>query len=612
MFRYIAFSWDARHSSHTSAADRLDKAFYPISHWQAALRIPGLRVYSLGREPGVNDAYTLPSNKGVILGKLFRKKGRNPPPQRSLTLSTQESDDIFASQGESLIDSFWGRYVAFLMSPAGEPKVLNGPSGFIPCYKINVNEVTIIFSWLEDLFDYLSVPLPLSANWQAITAHMLLGGLGGNDTALEEIQQILPGELSSILPERRESNILWSPAAIARNPIEPDLHAAERLLRETVMECAQEWAACYESILLRLSGGVDSAILLSSICASYSSSRVTCLNYYSTGSDSDERRFARRAAGHVGATLIEQERDKDYNLQDILDAARMPIPPNYVGRMGSARTDAQIAASLGAPAMFSGAGGDQVFFELLCTWPAADYLHLHGLDRGFLRAALDSAQLGRVSLWMALKKSIVDQSYSAGLSDGVGRYLKLIKPDAVEAAATQSHRHIHPHLRESTGIPIGKFNQVRWVSQPVDYFDPYLREAAPEMVNPLLSQPIIEVCLAMPTYLLTRGGRGRALARNAFSDHIPQEIVTRRSKGGMEEHVTRILHRNIDLARGLLMDGQLASRGLIDRKQVEASLFGNVSTVNAAYVSEIHGCLAVEAWLQQLSSNPKSALVSAS
>jgi asparagine synthase (glutamine-hydrolysing) len=155
-------------------------------------------------------------------------------------------------------------------------------------------------------------------------------------------------------------------------------------------------------------------------------------------------------------------------------------------------------------------------------------------------------------------------------------------------------------LRAGRELPIGKLHQVHDLSCAFDYYDPYQRQAAPELVNPLLSQPLVELCLALPTFVLTRGGRGRALARQAFEGDIPAEIAGRRSKGGMDEHIAAVLQRNLPFARSLLLDGELLRRGLLDRGRLEATLSGRISPL-AAHVGEVHNCIAIEAWLQRWS-----------
>jgi asparagine synthase (glutamine-hydrolysing) len=100
----------------------------------------------------------------------------------------------------------------------------------------------------------------------------------------------------------------------------------------------------------------------------------------------------------------------------------------------------------------------------------------------------------------------------------------------------------------------------------------------------------------LPTYLLTRGGRGRALARRAFASELPVQIATRRSKGGMEEHLKEILNSNLEFARGVLVNGQLVSRGLLDRAAVEAVLSGAPTTLPGS-LGHIHTFIGIELWL---------------
>lgn len=603
MFRYVAISWDARHLAHASEAARIDQTFAQRSQWRLAASAQGLRVYTIGSQIGINGIQPLPGGLGVILGKLFRRQDASEPSLRDVEISVKEGDRIIKSGGRSLIEDFWGRYIAFLPEPNCEWSVLRDPTGALPCYSINVNGVCLIFSWLEDIFDNLGGIILPTPNWDAIAAGMLVGGLGGRETALQGVLQILPGELTPINQQAQRPKVLWDLFEIARYPCEQDPHEAANQLRKTVMACAQSWAVSYSSILLRLSGGLDSSILLASICPSYSPSNIKCLNYRSSGADGDERAYARLAAAKMGVSLIECEQETEYRLEETLSAARTPRPPSYLGRMGTGRLDVQIAAANNAKAMFTGAGGDQLFYENRCTWPAADYLKLHGINTEFFNVALDSARLGKVSLWKSISHALSDQSFRTKFLSGISRYVALMNKDVSRDLSSRISRFMHPGLFEAIDLPIGKFHQTYELAYFPDYFDPYFKEAAPEVVNPLMAQPMMELCLSTPTYLLTYGGRGRGLARKAFANDIPREIATRRSKGGMEELALKVLQKNMDFARGLLLDGQLVREGLLDRVRLEASLAGQPSTKDA-YVSEVHNCIAIEAWLQRMKRAP--------
>ncbi|KQV46953.1 hypothetical protein ASC95_25915 [Pelomonas sp. Root1217] len=595
MFRYIAFCWEVASPDQADLAHRLEQAL--VDHgWQSAFRTSGHRVFMTGNARGVNDAYLLTANQGVVLGRLFR---RSEPPARGqgdIELTDVEAQRIVHTDGRSLVDHFWGRYVAFLPSWTGVPRVLRDPTGTLPCYRIELQGLTVALSWLEDLFSLLDMPAP-PVDWDGVAAHMVLGQVSGHQTLLTGVTQVLAGELLPMAAGSGRPKQLWNAVDCARRNSSLATPEASAQLRDTVATCVRSWASCYDAIVLRLSGGVDSAILLGTIAAGRIASDVVCLNYHSPGTDSDERSYARLAAKRHDVELIEGNIDDDYRLEDVLHVARTATPANYLGFMGTSRNDAEVAASRCAGAVFNGAGGDQLFFEVRCTWPAADYLKLRGFDRGFLSAALDAARLGEVSVWQALRQAVVNRSLRGDPMGGVGRHLTLMDTAVMDAALKTAPRFIHPCWLAAQDLPIGKFNQLGMVICPFEYYNHYLAEASPERVQPLMSQPLLELCLAMPTYVLTHGGRGRALARKAFASEIPPEIATRRSKGGTANYIATVLQRNLPFAREMLLDGLLAQRGLLDRQRVEAALAIRPGS-QTGHVTEIHSCIATEAWLQ--------------
>jgi asparagine synthase (glutamine-hydrolysing) len=602
MFQYVALSWNAGAQEQAAAALRLSRALQASSTWQPALLGAQLHVFVAGCRPDINGVYPLSPHDGVVLGKLFRR-GEPSIGTKGLELTDQEVERIVRTTGQELVDGFWGRYVAFLPDPSrvdqGVNHVLRDPSGALPCYRLHHDGVEIACSWLDGALKALPELQVPAVDWDGLTAQLLLGRLGGTTTALEGVHHVAPGLLTPLAAG--VGTILWDAIDFARSPIdEPPELAAERL-RHTVRLCARSWANCYDDVLLRLSGGLDSAILLSCLRPSTpdmpnAAPRVACLNYHSPGSDSDERPYARCVADHMGMPLIEKECDPTYDLLRVLDVALTPAPESYVGRLSMAHMDAQMAARLGASVLFTGGGGDQLFFEHRCALPAGDYLRNRGLDGGFAAAVQDAARLGRVSVWTAAGRAIAGR---CGKLNGIDCYRPKLASDPLNLE--QPENYLHPSLRAARTLAQGKYLQVQQLLCPLGYYDPYLQAAAPELLNPLLSQPLIELCLALPTYLLTHGGRGRALARRAFADDLPAQITHRRSKGGMEEHLTAVLRRNLAFVRDLLLDGQLVARRMVDRDRLESALSDRPSMLGA-HVSEIHGYVAIEAWLQRRAS----------
>lgn len=610
MFRYIALAWNISQPQQSATAQRLSIHWRQRGNWQPALLRPGLHVFTTGTRLGINEAQVLRGGLGLVLGKLFRRVEFDSSPVPSANLSETDTTSILASNGRALVDNYWGRYIAFLQAPSGTTEVLRDPSGSLPCFKVSHDDVAIYFSWLEDALQMTRASAQAdptgtsgaishageagtwTVNWDVLANRLLYGARNGRETALTEVSQLLPGERVNV--QTGQSTLLWSALDHARAATDMDTEQAAQLLGHAVRSCTRSWASCYDTVLLRLSGGVDSSILVNCLAAGSTPADVICVNYHSPGADTDERRYAMLAAGRARRELLMRERDPAFRIQRVMQSARMPNPVTYVGAM-NASIDARLAASYEAKAMFTGAGGDPLFYELATWWPAADYLHDRGLDAGFLGAALDAARLGRISLWRCIKLALQERHKPDLLARLASRRTGWLAPGLAHSQ-TDGLRFAHPALRSATDLPIGKYTQTAALMHPMGYYDPFEQAAAPEGVHPLLSQPLVELCLRLPTYLLTHGGRGRALARQAFAAELPAQIATRQSKGGIDDHVKAVMQNNLDFVRELLLEGELGRRGFLDRPKLEDALRGG-STNFAWSPSMVHELVAVEAWL---------------
>lgn len=510
MFRFVSLAWDDTQPTISARAHEFSEQLRSRAGWHVAFQSRGLEVHTVGNRQGVNGIYPLPAERGTVVGKLFRRRELHSPCTGDLSLTASEAGRILDGNGRGLVQEFWGRYVAFVKSDLGTTNVLRDPSGTLPCFLMQQHGISLVFSWLEDVLELRSLQRP-KVNWDGLQAHLTLGELGGRETTLEGVSQILPGEVVELATGR--SVLLWNAIQIAQSPLQHDAADAAQALHSLVSGCALAWAACYDTILFRLSGGVDSAILLSCLANGRTASDVVCLNYHSPGADSDERGYARLAALRAGRDLVEREREKNFRLERLLQIARMPSPVSYVGRL-TAGADARLAQAHSATALFTGGGGDQLFFEFPCAWPAADYLRLRGIDGGFASAVLDAARLGKVSVWNAAAMAFIDRMRPTVHAPELASRLGLLGQRALEKAP-QRERFVHPALLRATALPIGKRTQAWALMHPIGYYDPFEQASAPELVNPLLSQPLVELCLRLPTFLLTQGGsRSRTCSKS--------------------------------------------------------------------------------------------------
>jgi asparagine synthase (glutamine-hydrolysing) len=114
-----------------------------------------------------------------------------------------------------------------------------------------------------------------------------------------------------------------------------------------------------------------------------------------------------------------------------------------------------------------------------------------------------------------------------------------------------------------------------------------------------MSQPLIELCLRIPTYVSIAGGYDRSVARRAFASEVPMQIIRRRAKGGVNRHNTNMLDANLEFIRAVLLEGLLVREGLLDRQRLEQYLSRETSPADFEYHEILHQHLCTEVWLQR-------------
>jgi asparagine synthase (glutamine-hydrolysing) len=598
MFRYVAFVWnDEDPAAREAARGMLQRQSASQEKWRTALRGSGTEVRYVKTGAGTSAAYRLAEDDGVVLGNLFARSQEGVSTPAPADLSAADSRAILDSNGRQLIESFWGRYVAFLHDARARATwVVRDPSGALPCYLARCRGVDIYFSWIDDITPFLETPLEV--NWPYLIAAVSFLREHSPATALREISQVLAGECVETRAGVVKRFFYWDPLQIANTEVIEDLGAAIAAMRQCVRDVVHAWASCHDHLMLSLSGGLDSSIVLACLADAPSRPRVTCFHYYPLGADLDERGFARAAAAKVGLELIERSRDSAYSMQPLLTIHRAPEPTHYAYFLEHTRLDMQLAAEHGATAIVIGYGGDQLFYQERAEWAPGDFLHRRGLRPGVLRVALDAAQMDQLSFWRVLRLAAAGYFRHARWSalEEAGRMRPLLVPAMVQEAK-RSAAFLHPLLRHPRGAPSGKLWHAHQICEPFEFYDPLAHEGDAERLTPLFSQPVMEVCLRIPTYVLTQGGWDRAVARRAFYHDLPPEIRNRRNKGGIEEHLRLTLEHNRAFLRELLLDGALVREGVIDRARVAEVLSGRASRI-AAGSGELFEYAGIEAWLR--------------
>tara|TARA_R110002096_G_scaffold139512_14_gene293942 strand:+ start:1289 stop:3124 length:1836 start_codon:yes stop_codon:yes gene_type:complete len=598
MYRYLALAWNTKSPDCTAYAAHLSKSFQEKSPiWSRIFHHPGLMVFHEAGNPKSMQAYSLGKNGGVILGRLFTRAQDDMSSSAKSTIKNQEAQQIIESQGQYLLENFWGRYVAFMyQTQDNNLQVLRDPTGGLPCFVTRHRGVDIIFSHMADC-TRLGLA-PYTVNWAYLAAYLKFPLLQRRKCGLNEVSELLPGEALHMNNGRRSRHILWDPGKIAADHNIEDPMEAARLLRQTTKDCVSAWASGYQNILHLLSGGLDSSIVLSQLRHMAPAPKITCLNYYTPTPDGDERAYARLAAGQSPYQIIEKEISAaTLDFGQLSGLALSAKPADYLYQLEHSQYEAKLAQDVGAEAIFTGAGGDGIFFQPRTGLGAVDFAKSHGLSPQLLPIALESARLQNTSLWSVLgavvKYGLLNVRWSP--YDGLTSTSPFLNNERQNSITLDDLT--HPWLTDAAHIPNGKRLHMLALSAPPTFYDPLGQVDLPEQVYPLISQPLIELCLKIPTWILTTEGVDRGLARNAFQYDIPQKILTRHSKGGINDHYKTIVETHIGFIRDYLLDGLLIRQDLLNRERLENTLTGGEAPTGRNHL-DIMTLVSLEAWVR--------------
>lgn len=493
---------------------------------------------------------------GILIGRLFTRQGQ--PVVGDLVW-----DRTNVSLQRHLLENFWGEYV-FIESGRGNAVALTflrDPSGGMPCFysvETGAGFVTSSVSLATELGLYSR-----EVDWDFVLHSLAYTYLKSERTGLRGLRELLPGCALEINGSRSSTRTVWSPWIFAApDRRHTDLAEATKNVRDAISLAVRSWAGVDRSVLLELSGGLDSSIVAA--CLRGAGAETTCCTMVAPVPGTDERQYARQVAAHLQFELLSAEIDIENAAFDF------PPPPDSASPgMGILHHPvdsaiSKVANNLGAYSLFSGAGGDSIFSYLPGATPAADALRERGFFTG-IRAILDLSSLHQCTPIRAGRLTLK----------------KLIH------GAKPCWRPNHALLREQEhGVP---FDAHPWFDPPEDAFpgdrerisdlvgtqsyrDGIARSARWPMRYPLLSQPVMEACLSVPTWMWISGGQNRSIARAAFANALPASILNRRSKGSYTRYYAAIYERKRDDMLCFLMDGLLASRGLLKVDELRREL----------------------------------------
>ena len=482
---------------------------------------------------------------GCVIGHVFDESGHQAPP----TIPHR----MFAFDSEAIIDNFWGSYVAINVEPGGL-RTVRDPSGGLSAYYACDDCELYITSAPHLLIDARAVSVEL--DWQVIARSLSEHAARGPETALRGITELLPGRALEVRGSETVRRRVWDPWRSAARNADPDpAGALERVLTSTLAA----WTRTTQRPLIEVSGGLDSGIVAAGVAAA--APGASLISFAPAPGDPDERIYARALAAHLGLPLeIRTPQIADVDLTQSM-SRDLPRPNARAFVQAADRQSLLHARTIGADAFFSGGGGDDVFCYLRTILPAIDRLREDG-PMAMLRTCADVARMNHATLWDASLKLALRLFRGHGRRTADRLFL---------GRAADDHRSADELPPDHHRLP-GKIAHVESVLSIHNYLEGHARADFAPIHSPLLSQPIVEFCLAVPTWRWCDGGRNRAVARDAFADRLPRLLLERRSKGSFDGLCAQLFHLRRRLIGDMLTDGILAKRNLIDAEGIGRAL----------------------------------------
>jgi asparagine synthase (glutamine-hydrolysing) len=624
VYRYLALVWDPLSVASARTLESFNLAASLPQHWSVTYQGPGILTLHSSREPPAARSYVLEGRRGVILGKLFKRRCSDYSRQREVTFDELRSAKLVRSGAQLLIDEYWGSYLAIVRDEqANSHHILRDPVGTLPCYHLTHAGIDIFFSHVADCVHML--PLSLSVNRRHLSNWLFYSTVSSEATGLENVTQLPRGERLTLSPSGVVRSRVWDPTAIAGVTCHEQPAAAARELRATVQTSIDAWASCYQKITHRLSGGLDSAIVAGCLAQSSAKAQVTYLNlavegriddkrYQLPGMDArtaakmraiaghgDERYFARLVAERWRIPLIERRRDPLLDLARLRQAPLTASPAMYFSMVEMDDAELEMTASHGTQAFFSGQAGDSVFLGTTQPLAAMDHAYLHGVCAESWRQVVASTALSKESLWSVLHKTI---SHGLLRRPYSGRTRLLNRPTLLAEALVRSLRAEElesglAKLAAHSRLPPGKRNLIKGI--PCNYHE-FVFHAGDhaDHIDPLNSQPVWELMLQIPTHTILMDGVSRGLARHAFADLLPDEIRQRQVKGTGSYFYQDLLRRNRSVLSERLLDGMLVREGYLDRRKLLDCL-ARAEPFLVIPAATLLAYLAAEIWLEQWS-----------
>lgn len=486
-------------------------------------------------------------------------------------------DMILHTKGKWLTGNVWGDYIIVIEDiEKSNLFIFRDPTGLNALFYTKKDQCIIFASELSALVSAIQDNLEL--DFEYLASYVIWGPHTTFRTPFKEVSELEPGMLIEISPSGLRSELCWNPIQYF------DFHEQDKSINSfSIKELLQRVLACLTSeargVYVDLSGGLDSSALLALLTKSKPSSSklIATTVYYPSIASASELRYAREVSNFLHIDLVELNGEDYLPFKEILDSEKFrkwDRPSAQLLQLSLHEKHASIAGQFDCDLYINGFGGDQLF-QARPTIPLylCDYMSSLKFAELFSEVKSASKQMcvPFLSVMLNVFKYLV--LHSTGYYDHF-RWSYNPPNWCNEKMAQYAKREIFkpPFWDDLSKVTPAKSQQVLDIYDCSVQTDRGFRESYTRILHPFLSQPLVQIALAMPTKKLLSSNMDRIAFRKSMYNTVPNLILNRSEKGEHSGLYQFGLRSNFQEVEDLLMCGWLSTNNIVDKDNLRNDL----------------------------------------
>lgn len=468
---------------------------------------------------------------------------------------------------EDLLSQIWGNFI-FLSLQGEKVEISRDPSGQFHFYYSSLPGDVLLFSSEISILYELIFPRP-SYNWSYLTAFITQGTFISSQTPFQDIYELPPGCTLSVRSKEKETKTWWDPWSFYKPKTTPFP------LVDHLCGSMSAWISPYQNINLDLSGGLDSSSLLfclKKILKPHQTLKAVNI-FHPEIRSSDESYYARKVCEANQIELVEFDASSTLPFSPANKLLLKPNTPTAaLTHLLQEQSLFEKIKTTGSTLFISGHGGDHIFMAPPLINSLADYILEKGFGE-FTKKMKELALYYRMPFYPLLARNIQPVLGYFFSCFQTSFQKKIIKPSWWHKDLYhQNNVYFYPDYSQSVhGVP-GKKEHIEHFFSALATISLEVRAHGNTTYYPLLSQPIVELALAFPTYELYAKGYDRYPLRQAITNAFQTDLVWRRDKGNTTGVLQLGLQKNMNFILTLCLDGQFAAHKLIKKDQLEENI----------------------------------------